>query len=735
MLPSFPSLRERNLRTLYGDTKISDYTDNDKSPKGSVDVKIRSLVDLINIHPEYVTLSSCSGRVAMFDPAGSHHDDSAGSNTTDVEEEKTATEQGEGISKSKDKGTYISGKGRGKWIFVTHDILPDLGSQIIQSLQTVGQERLTLSTESANNNAPITFKHEPPLVHVGAASLEAGKKLLHIVKSICAMRESGLVVTDQRVTVELRTTGTLLCMPLMVQLTEGHSAFSLAPNEDYLMSLAEIANERMTQNEVLLKKLYANVREELFENQSSAYASASEVSNNEYKVTLRSLPPLNVWKTAAVAIPRYGTTNRDNDLDVIAFGGQGTGPKTKSPNGKAPTCRRWDQVFRLARRDGLWSDQWDTLPIDTTNSSAKTTLSTNAGKFGVQLASKLGSREGHRACILPQSTASSSETPDSNVIIMLFGGRTGGPNAPSNDMFLFMPRCVNSEDMGILGIPLDVRGTPPEPRFGHTMTPLSGSGRLNDGEPLAVITGGAGVLATTASTNVFGEMDDISHALPSIYILSRADDNESGESHFIWNRVPDMLSPRYYHTTFIDEQSNSLFVFGGLFRPDDPFNPDACAELDDDWTKKHNEMAINSWFTQPLFGEGAATEDQKAITYFDELPPIVGSSLATLSLKDTKLVLHVGGVKSSLLHTGAQEALSILTLQQNKNGSSELSRVQPSSISSVDAGQSEESSDYIIDFGSCIHHCLLMLPQGDTAESVLIGGGVPSFSFGQSYAR
>ena len=69
MLPSFPSLRERNLRTLYGDIKISDYTDNDKSPKGSVDVKIRSLVDLINSHPEYVTLSSCSGRVAMFDPA------------------------------------------------------------------------------------------------------------------------------------------------------------------------------------------------------------------------------------------------------------------------------------------------------------------------------------------------------------------------------------------------------------------------------------------------------------------------------------------------------------------------------------------------------------------------------------------------------------------------------------------------------------------------------------------
>jgi tRNA(Phe) wybutosine-synthesizing methylase Tyw3 len=71
MFPSFPSLRERNLITLYGDTKVSgDFTDKDKSPKGSVDYKIRPLVDLINRHPEYVTLSSCSGRVALFDPTG-----------------------------------------------------------------------------------------------------------------------------------------------------------------------------------------------------------------------------------------------------------------------------------------------------------------------------------------------------------------------------------------------------------------------------------------------------------------------------------------------------------------------------------------------------------------------------------------------------------------------------------------------------------------------------------------
>ena len=68
------------------------------------------------------------------------------------------------------------------------------------------------------------------------------------------MRESGLVVTDQRVTVELRTTGTLLCLPLMIQLLEedesSSSIISLIPNEEYLQSLADMANERMVQNEL-----------------------------------------------------------------------------------------------------------------------------------------------------------------------------------------------------------------------------------------------------------------------------------------------------------------------------------------------------------------------------------------------------------------------------------------------------------------------------------------------------
>ena len=39
---------------------------NDKSYKGSIDVQIEHLIDLINNNKDYVTTSSCSGRISLY---------------------------------------------------------------------------------------------------------------------------------------------------------------------------------------------------------------------------------------------------------------------------------------------------------------------------------------------------------------------------------------------------------------------------------------------------------------------------------------------------------------------------------------------------------------------------------------------------------------------------------------------------------------------------------------------
>lgn len=685
-LPSFPSLRERNLKTLYGDTKISEYINNDKSPKGSVDEKIRPLVNLINLHPEFVTLSSCSGRVAMFDPAGSCCDDhqlegsvARGESMTIDESDNTSTTQQQQQTKEV-KGTDISGKGRGKWIFVTHDILPDLGEQIIASLKQAGAQRSLQTTTMMDDNSPITFKHEPPLLHIAASSLAAGKKLLHLVKSTCAMRESGLVVTDQRVTVEVRTTGTLLCLPLLVQ------SDSLQPNEDYLMMLADMANQRMEQNAVLLEKLFCTIQSELFE--EILHNHSEEDGDTEFHVSFEPLPSLNLWKCASVAISRQSQSNETSrdDFEVLAFGGQGIGPIIST---KAPSCKRWDAIFRLSRENGTWAKSWKRLSISTGADSEAMTLETSAGSFEVKRHTSLGAREGHTACVLSPIPSSSSR--DDGVVI--FGGRTGGPTSSTNDLFLFK---MQGNDEGLIGVPIDVRGSPPIPRFGHAMNALT-SKQSDVGTPLLVVSGGYS-----------GEV-----ALSCIHTLSRSIDSDTGKSHFLWDHIADMPNPRCYHTATIlqiNQGVDELFVFGGMSKPDDPFS--SSGKL---------------LYKLPIQREEGVASNEIMISEESDLPESIGSATCSLPNKRGQM-LFSGGVQDgdSGHKTNGEAPFHIIHWKLDTKGTALRPERKRYSIT---------GSERELDLGSLAHHNMLNLPCDHGYSAVLVGGGVPSFSFGQSFAR
>ncbi len=858
MLPSFPSIRERNLRTLYGDGGGVD----DRSPKGSVDVKIRPLVDLINQHPDYVTLSSCSGRVALFDPTAGGVGTSTGDcicaeNTINLHQNDDANnDYDEGGSDAvnngtaSDKSTNSSGKGNGgKWIFVTHDILPDLGSQIIHSLKQAGHERsmpaahskidarTTASSTVASSKSsmlPITFKHEPPLLHVAASNLESGMRLLRVIKSApsCAMRESGLVVTDKRVTVEIRTTATMLTLPIMIKRPSQWSAFCnkeevevtkddviLVPDEEYLMSLSEIANERMIHNEALLEGLFSVIQRELFGeavkdtnngaceaiHSASATKSVGSVDNNfrlneeeiqdnegisdncvKYVVKLQSsLPPLNLWKTAAVVLPSNNSLSNfdgkdEMDLDVLVFGGQGVGPiiqnqchcAVSSVDGctencsiqVSKTCKRWDAVFRLSRQSGVWSKQWDVLPTIcakdnyVSKSYEETTdlIHTAAGIFRLTSSKEgMGPREGHTACVIPrfaQPVRLDEDTPPDAVIV--FGGRISGGGqgmSPTNDLFLYVTDPLfysslsrkdttldNTKDNtrqaskgGLFGRPLDVSGTAPEPRYGHTMILLPNKTFVsNDAIPFAVVAGGTGM-----SSGVEGTDESSFLCLNSIYTLACTVEEElcgnncrTSRSHLMWNRIADMPSPRSFHTSVI--YGNRMFVFGGYSEADDPFS----------------FGLQSSWCTVPLdFESTSVTEhlDNKTFAIIaDKVPLRIGSSAVTLDLKSNTMVLIVGGASTSSAshysdhHDEGYDPPIILIAPNDRQhhcdgelvGRKELVRAQ---------FEFEPATEDAMDFGSCVHHCLVALPQrhDDSRTAVIVGGGVPSFSFGQSYGR
>lgn len=82
---------------------------SDRSPKGSIDIAIRELVDEINAVAGLVTTSSCAGRISVF-----------------LEGKKkgapTLAEDSSGSSEPQAIGGP-GGKGGGKWLFVSHDPL------------------------------------------------------------------------------------------------------------------------------------------------------------------------------------------------------------------------------------------------------------------------------------------------------------------------------------------------------------------------------------------------------------------------------------------------------------------------------------------------------------------------------------------------------------------------------------------------------------------------------------
>ena len=101
----FDIKKEKILRLLA--VPFESYTD--QSPKGSIDVGIRPLIDNINQLEGIVTTSSCAGRISVY---------LEGSKAT---KHKLDDDSNEAQSQSNQRGVP-GGKGRGgRWLFVSHD--------------------------------------------------------------------------------------------------------------------------------------------------------------------------------------------------------------------------------------------------------------------------------------------------------------------------------------------------------------------------------------------------------------------------------------------------------------------------------------------------------------------------------------------------------------------------------------------------------------------------------------
>jgi len=249
---------------------------------------------------------------------------------------------------------------------------------------------------------------------------------------------------------------------------------------------------------------------------------------------------------------------------------------------------------------------------------------------------------------------------------------------------------------------------------------------------VAVVAGGTGVPTSGGAEAV---------SLSSVHILSRSvDDDALGLSHFVWSRISDMPGPRTYHAAVVAPEkrgSDCIYVFGGVVDAGDPIGSFGNV------VNRGATTNDRSWFALSLFGASAVTQHSNNGSNA-KLPLLIGSGAAAVPLKSGGVVLYLGGTKSptnSDLGIDEWGPLTILKFKSNEDETANgIIRLRISAIKLVSAESKEGNSSDVIDFGSCVHHSLMLLPKeigvepcGDTASAIVVGGGVPSFSFGQSY--
>jgi len=153
------------------------------------------LIHAINEHTDYVTTSSCSGRIALF---------------AEPNQDKKSTT-----------------KGIGRWLFVKHG--------------EASADEIATGLKQAETSDCVYLRHEPFVMHVQCRSLDSAQTLLQACLG-CGFRESGMIVGRKKIMVGIRTTSTILTVPIF---TKGQS---LLRDRDAFRTVVKMCVDRFRRN-------------------------------------------------------------------------------------------------------------------------------------------------------------------------------------------------------------------------------------------------------------------------------------------------------------------------------------------------------------------------------------------------------------------------------------------------------------------------------------------------------
>ena len=763
-LPSFRHIKEKTNRDLYEvDTSSSTY---DKSPKGSVDIPIRHVVDLINEHSSYATLSSCSGRIALFDPnfynlEGLNENNDAKERKVEPSEDEVRDDDAENAIMNESG----NGKGRsGRWLLASHAkiTVEQLEEAIMNSSQV----------QSSSFSQSLIFKHEPLLLHVAASNVQRGRELLQIALTNCGLRESGMIHTTKRITVAIRSHALALSVPLA---RPGHHLY---PGRDYLKALVEEANRRFEINERKIDQLFKEIKSVLFHsedsenkglgskphsNVSSEYSGRNDYDNNESKATFNPFPQIRLWGhcTESIVVPNPVSSDHAPDIDLITIGGYGPGPATNigdsisnqkgeitdidesqrdllSTKESQTKCTRSNKVYFLRRRKDKWDQHWREIQNED------------------QTSFTFSPREGHASCVLQLSqylTSNSTFAQSHLHAIAIFGGRAS-PVKPSNELVLYCHSTV-SDKYNYFYKP-NINGQSPPARWGHTFTALGASSAKNG--YLAIVIGGRNEKIAFPTMHVLS----VKHRpIPSGESLSQALSTKRclDSVEFTWHEV-NIDTPLFHHSavlvpqsTYSKDDADTMFIFGGLSNPLNLLEA-AQTECDDEsssltGSRKNSLRKLRISFNRKNV-DCQPTVCMESVVLEGGLNPSFASALRCISYfpTDSEPVHYLaicGGVTSfsNKLNVGNVSPIQIMRIL-----GSNFDEYKAHSIT-TDCKMSSDLQASAVDSSLIIHHTCVVIPsklherpveQGCTRdilrryEMLVLGGGISTFAFGPTFS-
>ncbi|RHZ78754.1 hypothetical protein Glove_156g100 [Diversispora epigaea] len=348
--PGFYTRKQQILNSLVD----SQSDRNSKGHHSSIDEPILPLIEILNKHEDYVTVSSCSGRVSIYSISNNgslsggggdgtlrkslsgRPDYNSGNLTIGNEFENNHFHRHQdddfGMEELLDDSSSIK-FGAGKLLFITHsqiDLPKEKDGEIVKDFLLnkifgIESDDVIFSTADIKDNFDLLqtneyrlvyFKFEPMVLQVEARTLDSAKNLINLTFE-SGYRESGLLTNSKRHLVTIRNSQKIDAPIGYINLKT--QKLHLFADLSYILLLGTLSNQKFEENSRKINELITALDEHLFGDFGSGDNGIKKITKDgktsEHKEERRERKRRD-GLARQIGLRKSGTLSDGNDGDV-----------------------------------------------------------------------------------------------------------------------------------------------------------------------------------------------------------------------------------------------------------------------------------------------------------------------------------------------------------------------------------------------------------------------------------